>query len=52
MRNRFKKLKKVFSEILKNSEENTVARVSFFNKVAASELQLYLKRDSDTGVLM
>ena len=35
--------KKVFLEILKNLQENTCARVSFFNK-------LYQKRDSGTDV--
>ena len=33
--------KKVFLEILENSQENTCARVSFFNKAAGLALQLY-----------
>ena len=44
--------KKAFLEILQNSQENTCARVSFLIKVQASGLQLYLKRDSDTGVFL
>ena len=41
-------VKKVFLEISQNSQENTCARVSFLIKWQASDLQLYLKRDSDT----
>ena len=36
-------LKKVFLEISQNSQENTVARVSFLIKLQASGLQLYKK---------
>ena len=42
-------LKKIFLEISQNSRENTCASVSFLIKLQAS-LQLYLKRDSDSGV--
>ena len=35
----WRSVKKVFLEILQNSQENTCVRVSFFNKVAG--LQLY-----------
>ena len=34
-------IKKVFLEILENSEENTCARVSFLIQLQASGLQLY-----------
>ena len=34
-------LKKVFLQTSKNSQENICTRVSFFNKVAGSDLQLY-----------
>ena len=44
--------KKVFLEISQNSQENTCARVSFFNKVAGLCLQLNKKRDSGTGVFL
>ena len=40
---------KMFLETLQNSQENTCARVSFFNKVAGRPATL-LKRGSDTGV--
>ena len=43
-------LKKVFLKISQNSHENACARVSFLIKLQASSLQLYQKRDSDTGV--
>ena len=43
-------VKKVFLEISQNSKGNTCARVSFLIKLQASNLQLYQKRDSDTGV--
>ena len=39
----------MFLEILQNSQENTCVRVSFLIKLQASDLQLYWKRDSDTG---
>ena len=39
-------MKKVFIEISQNSQENTCARFSFFNKI---DLTL-CKKDSDTGV--
>ena len=45
-------VKKVFIEILQTLQENACAFVSFFNKVAALSLKLYLKRDSGTGVLL
>ena len=45
-------IKKVLLEILQNSQENTFARVSFFNKVTGLSLQLHLKRDSGTGVFL
>ena len=45
-------LKKVFLEILQNSQENICARVSFLKKLRASARQLYQKRDSGTGVLL
>ena len=35
-------MKKVFLEILQNSQENTCARVSFFNKVA----DLFIKKEA------
>ena len=41
--------KNVFLEISQNSRENSWARVSFFNKVADFNLQLYYKRDPGTG---
>ena len=45
-------LKKVFLEISQNSQENSCARVSFLIKLQALGLQLYLKRDSGTGVFL
>ena len=43
---------RVIIEILQNSQENNCARVSFVIKLQASGLQLFLKRDSDTGVFL
>ena len=45
-------VKKVFLEISQNSQENTCARVSFFNKVADLRPATLLKRDSGTGVFL
>ena len=45
-------VKKVFLEILQNSQENNCARVSFLTKMQGSGLQLYLKMDSKTGVFV
>ena len=45
-------VKKMFLEISQNSQENTCIRGSFFIKLQASGLQIYLKRDSGTGVLL
>ena len=45
-------IKKVFLEILQNSQENTCATASFSIKLQALVLQLYLKRDFGTGVLL
>ena len=45
-------VKKVLLEIFQNLQENTFARVSFLIKLQFSGLQLYLKRDSGTGVLL
>ena len=45
-------LKKVFLEIPYNSQENNCVRVSFLIKLKALGLQLYLKRDSGTGVFL
>ena len=42
--------KKVFFEISQNSQENTCAWASFLIKLQVLGLQLYLKRDSGTGV--
>ena len=39
-------MKKMFLEILQNSEEGTCARVSFLIKLQATCLQLYLKKDA------
>ena len=44
--------KKSVLKISQNSQENTCARFSFLIKSQASALQLYLKRDSGTGVLL
>ena len=43
-------VKKVFLEILQNSQENTSARESFLIKLQALDLRLYSKRVSGTGV--
>ena len=43
-------VKKVFLEILQNSQENTSAAVFFY--VVAGSLQLYYKRDSSTSVFL
>ena len=45
-------LKKAFWKISQNSQENTCARVSFFNKVAGLKPATLLKRDSGTGVFL
>ena len=45
-------LKKVFLKISQISQENTCARASFSKKLQASGLQIYLKRDSGTGVFL
>ena len=45
-------VKKVFLEVLQNSQENTCARVSFLIKLQVSGLQLYFKRDSGTGAFL
>ena len=45
-------VKKAFSEISQNSEENAWAGISFSIKLQVSDLQLYLKRDSGTGVFL
>ena len=45
-------VKKVFLKISQNSRENTSARVYFLIKLQAWGLQLYRKRDSDTGVFL
>ena len=42
--------KKVFFEISQNSQEKTWARISFSIKLQLSSLQLYSKRNSNTGV--
>ena len=39
-------IKKVFLEILQDSQENTCARFSFLIKLQVSGLQLYQKRDN------
>ena len=44
--------KKVFLEILQNSQENTCARVSFLIELQPWDLQLCQKRDSGTGVFL
>ena len=41
--------KRVFLEILQNSQENAFTRVSFLIKLQTSDLQLYLIRDSGIG---
>ena len=45
-------IKKVLLETSQNSQENTCARDSILIKLQASGMQLYLKRDSDTGVFL
>ena len=45
-------LKKVLLKISENSQENTCVGVSFLIKLKVSGLQLYRKRDSDTGILL
>ena len=45
-------VKKWFLENSQNLRENTCARVSFLIKLEAYTLQLYLKRDSGTGVFL
>ena len=45
-------VKKLFLEILQNSQENICPRVSFFNKVAASACSFIKKRRSGTGVFL
>ena len=42
----------MFLEISQNSQENTCVRASFLIKLQALGLQLYYKRDSDTGVFL
>ena len=44
--------KKMFLDISQNSLENTSVRVSFLIRLQAWGLQLYWKRDSDTGVFL
>ena len=43
--------KKRCSKML-NSQKNTYARVSFLIKLQASDLQLYFKTDSGTGIFL
>ena len=45
-------VKKVFLEISQNSQEKTCARVSFLIKLQSSDLQIFKKRNSDTGVFL
>ena len=44
--------KDVLKKFVKNSQENTCVEVSFFIKLQAKSLQLYLKMDSNTGVFL
>ena len=44
--------KNVFLKISQNLQENTCTTVSFLIKLQASDLQLYQKRDSGTGVFL
>ena len=44
-------VKKVFLEILQNSQENTCVRVSFLIKFLAGQ-RLYLKRKSGAGIFL
>ena len=43
---------KGFLKKFRNSQENTCAGVSFLIKLQTSGLQLYQKRDSNTGVFL
>ena len=43
-------IKKVFFEILQNSQGNTCVRVSFLIKLQVETCKIYLKKDSGTGV--
>ena len=45
-------VKKLFLKISQNSQENTCAEVSFLINLQANSLKLYLKRGSNTGVLL
>ena len=45
-------LEKMFLEISQNLQESACARVSFLIKLHVSGLQLYLKRNPGTGVLL
>ena len=45
-------VKKVFLKISQNSQEYIFARISFLMKFQASGLNLYWKRDSNTGVFL
>ena len=45
-------VKKMFLNILQNSQENTCVRFSSLIKLQACGLQLYWKGDSDTGVFL
>ena len=44
--------KKVFLEISHNPQENTCARVTFFNKVAGFRPANFLQKDTGTGVFL
>ena len=44
--------KKVVLGVSQNSQENTFTRVSFLIKLQVSGLELYLIRDSGTGVFL
>ena len=45
-------VKKLLLKISQNSQENTCAEVSFLINLQVTSLKLYLKRDSNTGVLL
>ena len=45
-------MKMVFLKLLKNSLENTCAKIYFLIKLQIGFLQHYLKRDSDIGVFL
>ena len=45
-------IKKIFSKISQNSQQNTCTRVSFLIKLQGSGLQLYKKRDSCTDAFL